>query len=669
MPDLENYKNMSMESLGKSLLGQQAASRSSRRRKSRKKEKISKALAILLGGQAIFNRAVQDRSKELDSFNTIMARKNKKFVAEMKIVGNVLDAIPVNIIDSKNAYEQYLNSPSLQRSFRAQLRPIIGAAMEKHDPVGYKNATNAGTITADLNKIIDGVTAPYFLKSVDGGASRAKQLLDAGEKYFKGADRDEIFDKLFAISESDVEANQALRLKAAKEGIRKETNWFALPGMLSSVFKGEPTTFRALETGDYKQSDLMNVFEKQVDIGEFITPNFSEVMKSWDNNKNYVNQAMGIEAFMNTGPDSRQARAMTNEIREMIEDLNEAKPAQWTEEYFDAFREKRWAELEEAQAMQRAIYSATPTELDSYFAREVAKTWGGLRILLDNPDREAALFLEDKYNVDLSTMNLEKKDALAMRIILAEGVDPTDPADYEEALGKPKYGQKIAGTLELYERGGRKWEAGREGVYNESNFINNLSKVQAYLTPTFKGISSEGIPEVSDPIKVLQETGDVDNIGGINVANTINTMNTQNAEFAEATLAAMLSNNSTFAKQVESVYPTTLDAQQALMDGTFSVAIPQKTMEPIDQQIQKIGTESWRDPYSAREDIYDKGQTGAQIIPGAVYDAGVRQNDRQALTTIERHLTGRVNDPSGYQAALTRLGMTDEEARQQYSVQ
>ena len=168
---------------------------------------------------------------------------------------------------------------------------------------------------------------------------------------------------------------------------------------------------------------------------------------------------------------------------------------------------------------------------------------------------------------------------------------------------------------------------------------------------------------------MLQETGDVDNIGGINVANTINTMNTQNAEFAEATLAAMLSNNSTFAKQVESVYPTTLDAQQALMDGTFSVAIPQKTMEPIDQQIQKIGTESWRDPYSAREDIYDKGQTGAQIIPGAVYDAGVRQNDRQALTTIERHLTGRVNDPSGYQAALTRLGMTDEEARQQYSVQ
>ena len=107
MPDLENYKNMSMESLGKSLLGQQAASRSSRRRKSRKKENISKALAILLGGQAIFNRAVQDRSKELDSFNTIMARKNKKFVAEMKIVGNVLDGIPVNKIASINAYEQY----------------------------------------------------------------------------------------------------------------------------------------------------------------------------------------------------------------------------------------------------------------------------------------------------------------------------------------------------------------------------------------------------------------------------------------------------------------------------------------------------------------------------------------------------------------------------------
>ena len=669
MPDLDNYKNMSMESLGKSLLSQQASNRSRSRRKSRKKEKISKALAILLGGQAIFNRAIQDRSKELDSFNTIMARKNKKFVAEMKVIGNILDSLPTELIDSKDAYQQYLNSPSLQRAFRTQVRPLIASAMQKFDKVGYDQAVTSGTITGDLNKIIDGITAPYFLKAVDGGPSRAQQVLDAGEKYFEGIDRDEVAENLFGITEGDVEANQALRLKAAKEDIRKGTNWFSVPGMLGKVFKGEATNFRALETGDYSQSDLMTVFDKTINIGEFITPNFSEVMKSWDNNKNYINMALGIEEFMNTSPQSRQARAMDRVIRKSIEDLNEAKPEDWTQKDFDNFRLKRFKELEEAMALKDAIYDDTPTELDVYLGREIAKTWGGLRILLDNPDREAAVMLENRYGVDLSTMNLEAKDQLAMRIILAEGVDPFDPANYEEAFGKPNYADKIPGRLELFEAGERKWELGREGVYNESNFINNLSKIQAYLTPTFKGVSADGIPEVSDPIAKVQETGDVDKVGGANVTNTLNTMNTQNAEFAEATLAAMLDNNETFAQQVRAVYPTTLDAQQALMEGTFSLEIPQTTMEPVDQQMQEVGAESWRDPYSARKDIYAEGQTGVQVVPGAIYDAGVRQFDRQALTTIERHLTGRVNDPSGYQAALTRLGMSDEEARQQFSVQ
>ena len=674
MPDLSNYKNMSMESLGKSLLGQQAASRAKSRKKSRKKEKISKAMAILLGGQAIFNRAVQDRSKELDSFNTIMARKNKKFVAEMKIVGNVLDAIPVNIIDSKNAYEQYKNSSSLQRDFRAQLRPIIGAAMQKHDPTGYKNATNAGTITADLNKIIDGITAPYFLKSVDGGASRAKQLLDAGEEYFKGADRDEIFDKLFAISESDVEANQALRLKAAKEGIRKETNWFALPGMLSSIFKGEDTNFKALETGDYKQSDLMNVFEKQVDIGEFITPNFAEVMKTWDNNKNYISQAMGIESLMDTSPNGRQAKAMNLVIRQAIRDLNDAPPEHWTKPQFETFRIKKLKLLEEADLMRRAIYSAAPTELDAFFATEVASTWGGLRILLDEPDREAARTLENEYKVDLSEMNIRQKDAFAMSIILAKGVDPVDPKDYGGRAFKkdtPKYASNIPGTLETYEKGEREFNFGREGAYDESNFKNTLAEVQAYLTPTFKGISSEGMPEVSDAIKVLQETGDTEGVGAANITNTINAIGNQNQELGEHILATRAANDPIYDNQIKQFYPTMLDAQEAYNNGTYSLQAPQTTREPIDQQIQEIGEESWRDPYSARKDIYAKGQTGAQVVPGAIYDAGVRQNDRQAETLLERHFSGRaIATETQVKNAMERLNIeTLEDARQQYSVQ
>ena len=57
----KNYKNMSMEQLGSSLLGQKAAAGARRRRSSKRNEKIQKILAVLLGGQAIFQNAVKDR--------------------------------------------------------------------------------------------------------------------------------------------------------------------------------------------------------------------------------------------------------------------------------------------------------------------------------------------------------------------------------------------------------------------------------------------------------------------------------------------------------------------------------------------------------------------------------------------------------------------------------
>tara|TARA_Y100000004_G_scaffold49915_1_gene54914 strand:+ start:2477 stop:4435 length:1959 start_codon:yes stop_codon:yes gene_type:complete len=643
----KNYKNMSMEQLGSSLLGQKAAAGARRRRSSKRNEKIQKMLAVLLGGQAIFQNAVKDRMSEHKAFADIMSKKNKKFVAEMKVVGNVLDAIPTNIIDSENAYDEYLNNSSVQRAFRAQVRPVIANALQKFDKVGYDQAVNAGTIVGDINKIADGITAPYFLKSIDGGPSRAKMLLDAGEKYFEGTDRDKIFEELFAISEADVDAKTKLRIENIEDEIRGSARWWKVPGMLSSWFKGDPTIFNSIESGDYLESDLRKVFSKSINIGEsgFITPNFSEVMKSWDNNKNYINTALGIEAFMDTSSTSRQAKALASVIRQAKIDLNEAPPSQWTKEGFEDFRVKKLQLLEEADLLRRAIYSESPTELDAEFGREVAKTWGGLRLLFDNPDREGAMFLEDKYNVDLTTMNLEEKDQFAMRIILAEGIDPIDPTDYKNSLGivrnlaTPNYASNIPGTLAIYERGGRSYEWGREGAYDESNFRNNLSKVQAYLEPTFKGISSDGIPEPSDSIKILQETGDADGVGGNNIANTLNSISMQDEEAAEAMFSATVDNNDVFATQVKSSYPTTLDASQALNNGQLSV-------------------------YGGRRVQIDPTMTYGEPVDIQSWFEG--QGDKQAMSIIERHLTGRAKSESGYIRALERLGMTDEEARQQF---
>ena len=644
-----------MESLGKSLLGQQAASRAKSRKKSRKKEKISKAMAILLGGQAIFNKAMEDRSNELVSFNTIMARKNKKFVAEMKIVGSALKSLPIDMLDSKDAYKQYMNNRSYQRDFRAAVYSTISQAMKNQDPQGHAKLIAQGELDRNLYKIIDTVIAPYFLKAVDGGPSRAQKVLDAGEKYFEGIDRDQVMENLFGITESVVETNQALRLKAAKEGVRKDANWFSVPGMIGSIFKGEPTVFRALESGDYSQSGLMDLFDKDIEFSPYITPNISEVLKVWDNNRNYMNQAAMDEKLMSTAPGSRGDRALLDTIRDTKDILVNAPPQAWMDSDFNTWRKDKMKTLAEAEYLRKAIYSASPNQLDAPLGIEVANTWGALRLLFDNPDREAAYFLEDKYKVDLGSLGVRQKDALAMKIILAEGVDPIDWNEYRVGKG-PKYSDDRMGniprTLKLYEEGDRDWELGREGAYVESNFINNLSKVQAYLTPTFKGISSEGMPEVSDAIKVLQETGDTEGVGAANITNTINAIGNQNQELGEHILATRAANDPVYAKQIKQVYPTMLDAQEAYNNGTYSLQAPQTTT--IDTGYTLSPTE-------------EKLLT----VPEAVYDAGVRQNDRQAETLLERHFSGRaIATEIQVKDAMERLNIkTLEDARQQYSVQ
>ena len=104
---LSNYQNMSMEDLGKSLLSRQATNRRSARSRIRRDEKIQKVLAILLGGQAIFDKAAQHRVKEVDEYFDIMKNQDKNMIGKMNIVGRVGQALPLNLIKAENPYALY----------------------------------------------------------------------------------------------------------------------------------------------------------------------------------------------------------------------------------------------------------------------------------------------------------------------------------------------------------------------------------------------------------------------------------------------------------------------------------------------------------------------------------------------------------------------------------
>ena len=75
---LNNYQNMSMEDLGKSVLSRQATNRRYARRSMKRDEKIQKVLAVLLAGQAVFDKAAQHRVKEIDEYFDIVETKDEE---------------------------------------------------------------------------------------------------------------------------------------------------------------------------------------------------------------------------------------------------------------------------------------------------------------------------------------------------------------------------------------------------------------------------------------------------------------------------------------------------------------------------------------------------------------------------------------------------------------
>ena len=67
----------SIDEIGKSLLAKQASIRKSQRKRSRKDERINKALGVLMAGQSVFQSALSRRMKEYDSVNKLSQLRTK----------------------------------------------------------------------------------------------------------------------------------------------------------------------------------------------------------------------------------------------------------------------------------------------------------------------------------------------------------------------------------------------------------------------------------------------------------------------------------------------------------------------------------------------------------------------------------------------------------------
>ncbi len=685
---MSNYKNMSMEDLGGALMARQTANRKRARRSQKREDRVMKILAVLLGGQAVFQETVKKRNSELDSLHTIANLKNKKMAEDMRIVGGILQSIPEEILVGGDALAQYnKETPEgrrIQNNFRSNVYPIILARMTQVDKEGVESRKLSGDLEGDIYDIIDDIIAPYYLAKTKGGKSRAHMLLEAGEKYFDDPNitGTEVFRTLLGISEDDVAAKRAIRLNNKKEKVRGQTGWFNVPGLISSVFKGEPTVFKRIT--DDKQSELQSVLEKNIRIGEFLTPYYAESMASWDNNRNYYNEALGIDAITNRNIGGYQETSMRQFIYQTLEAANGisagAKSRLGSVIYAEG-KDSLMRQAEEAEQLLRGLYGTEDqrTQLDMRFGDEFAKTWGSLRRVVGDEGSEGYNLLESNYGVDLSRLNLEEKNIFTTAIMVREATDPVDPNNYHRMKGgKPRWDEGVPGKLELFESGqrDRRGIGIRRGIpkYNESNFVNSLFRIKAFTEgATIKGINDSGNVELNDGAKgLLGSDEDSQQKAGAQVVGTnLNSFAKKGeVELAGAAYDNLMSNNKAFRNQVMKTYGTYEIGRDASIAGELQF-MPEESSIPPGMPIFADQAPSWKDPYSAHEDIYEKGQTGIQVIPGAIYGAGVRQMDRQSETLLERHFKGRSTATDRQlKQAMQRLNIDSlEDARNKYSVE
>ena len=159
MPDLNNYKNMSMESLGSMLIGQKAAGENRNRRRTKKSDKINKILAVLLGGQAMFKSALKDRLLEIDQLEIVQKMSDSKAATEMQSLAQIYGGLDKDFLLADNAWEKYKdydNNAEQINIFREGAANALTAIIQKKNPTLVKDLEDMNLLNMEMRSVIHG---------------------------------------------------------------------------------------------------------------------------------------------------------------------------------------------------------------------------------------------------------------------------------------------------------------------------------------------------------------------------------------------------------------------------------------------------------------------------------------------------------------------------------
>jgi hypothetical protein len=644
---IANSKNMSLSDLGGALLSRSSKIRSQRESRSRRQEKVNKILAVLLGGQAIFQKVAQNRMKDLDGIAKRMQSGTKKQAKQLMEISTVLKDVDPTMLSNPNALEEYKKGGTFKKAFDTAIYTSYVVphftGLGEDVKAKFLESTTMGSKPEIMDKYGREVAEYFFTPNTIDSRSRAQVFMQAGNELFsgdKGFEVDEdVVSSFLNIDSSDL--NRKITDKALQEvkAIGGELSWFNAPRLLvNSIFKkkgeGNKSRFSRISDGDINlQPPSLDIALRKIKLFDAM-PNASEAIDILNGSTDWLE--VGKKKYIeNEQGDAPVGGTFHQAFRRVLFDEKTQKLNNLDRGILEALDEHMFTD---------------PTSIDKFGKDKLVSRWYGTIAMIQNDS-------ELKAKLGITGNATEKIQDQALIYLLKEKGVVQDKQARRFFFGKDDT-----------------WTWAGQNPEDVDNFNYNFEKIDAHLSPSFT-INDNGNLQSTPPLKNQDDKTVLAN----SMALIRELQKANKADLTENMIVQVYNNptNDSVIEQFKQIiipkYPTALDFNDAIQNQGFenvynTLGTP---MPPASSSVKGMG-----DLGFTEEQIKPSYPQGDGYLNPDVKDWWQEQKEKPRIRDIEKYYESPGTTPfqishrrKSFDDALKVLGITEEEARQKYSVE
>jgi hypothetical protein len=672
---INSLPNMSMEDLGSSLLARQSQQRAVARRNAKKDEKMQKVLAVLLGGQAIFQKTLANRLDELDDAKIIEKLNDEKMISVANQTARIFSGLPADFLQSDDAWDQYNNNKEYSDLFYSGISPIIASAYKKGvGEEAYNLAEKGGQLSQILEERTKAVAKNFFEKRGDK-PTLAQSFFTGAEDLFKDRSlgKDEIMQNMLGLNTSTLELIRAKNVAGKERDLRGQSGWLNIVPLFKDVgrriFKSDesdtaPGFFSKRDPTaiDFLPATLKEAINN-INLDEFIVPDYSQAMHDFNAGINWLNVGLNNTVLNSTGKDGQIALTLNRIIEKYQRAI-----ANNSLEDLRLGNNHTHMDLAALLKLKDAMFDASPTETDRVGAKELGIRFAAtIEAIRKSPRLKRQVITmvtkskglvegTDDYNTFVSRLNAG--DDILKEVVLL-------------SLAEKALTETYPGKKNLMEK---ETPRSRKGKRSRKNYTYDWSDIDAILSPTLK-INEDGFVATSPEHQgASDDTQTAEVLASINAGNS--SSDPEIRQVAEQVLAQTWHNPQDDAglrgpsAKLQERFGTLLDANTALEAGELLFdSKTQSFFEPLGRTEDSILAEMQgrlTERSSTAEDLAARGRAIAtesfkeEVLPAIkdFFTVSEEEKKAKALKEINRVLeSGKLKAPNFSRDYFKNLGL------------